>query len=340
MRTVGRRLGVVIFAGLAALASLPAQAATTLAVAYIPIMPMAQLFVIEHEGWAKAAGLDLQLTKFSSGPAIVQATASGRYDVMYFGIGPALVARANGFPIKVVAANVVEQIALIGQGALAKEAATAKSGADAIRRFTADQHRKPRIATLPKGSVPDLVLRYWLTKIAGLPIDAVDILGMGEDRVQQTLLSRSVDAASILEPIVTIVRERMPDARIIVAGSGMFPNQPGAVVAVSEKALAEKHAAVVSLIALHIRATNLLHDDPKRAAQDVYAFLGKGLVPLTTIEAALGSPISHFVSDPRPIIAASKEMRDFSMAIGTLAKPVAIDQLFDTAVYQQALQQK
>ena len=77
------------------LAVAPASAQTKLDVAYIPIMPMTQLFILEQEGWAKEAGLDLKLTKFSSGPAIVQAIASGKFDVIYFGIGPAMVAQAG-----------------------------------------------------------------------------------------------------------------------------------------------------------------------------------------------------------------------------------------------------
>lgn len=313
---------------------------TTLRVAYIPIMPMAQLYVMESEGWAKAAGLDLQLTKFSSGPAMVQAMASGNYDVMYVGIGPSMVARSHGVPLKVVASAVVEQIALIAQGALAKDAAGAKNAGDAIRAFTAEHHRKPKIATLPKGSVPDLVLRYWLERRAKLPLDSVEIIGMGEDRVQQTLLTRSVDGASILEPIVTIVRERMPDARILVAGGDMFPDQPGAVVAVMERALKAEPAAITRLVALHIRATALLNRDPARAARDIYPFLGQGLVPLATIERAVRSPVSHFVSDPRKIVDATREMRDFSKAIGTLAKPVSVKDLFDTAIYQAAQRQQ
>jgi NitT/TauT family transport system substrate-binding protein len=327
---------------LAALGVAPArsQAQTTLAVAYIPIIPMAQLFVLESEGWAKEAGLDLKLTKFSSGPAMVEAMASGRYDVMYVGIGPAMVARANGVAIKVVAANVIEQIALVGQGALATDAAGAANPADAIRRFTAETKRKPKIATLPQGSVPDIVLRYWLTRVAKLPLDSIDILGMGEERVQQVLLTRSVDAASVLEPIVTIVRERMADARIIVSGGEMFPDQPGAIVAVSESALAAKHAAIVKLVALHIRATALIHADPARAARDTDAFLGEGLVPLPTLERAIRSPISHFVSDPATIVAATQNMYDFSKEIGAIAKPVAVAALFDTALYQEAARQR
>ena len=73
-----------------------AAQATHLKVAYLPILPMAQLFVIDGEGWAKSAGLELELTSFSSGPALVQALASNTFDVAYVGIGPAMVARANG----------------------------------------------------------------------------------------------------------------------------------------------------------------------------------------------------------------------------------------------------
>jgi NitT/TauT family transport system substrate-binding protein len=318
----------------ASLFAVSAAHAETLDVAYIPILPMAQLYVIEQEGWAKAAGLDLNLTKFSSGPAIVQAIASGHYDVMYFGIGPAMVARANGVPIKVVASNVVEQIGLVAEGALA-QAASGVSPADAVRRFTAAQKRKPRIATLPKGSVPDTVLRYWL-KRAGLGADAVEIVGMGEDNVQQALLTRAIDGASILEPIVTIVESQVPDAKVIVGGKDMFPDAPGAVVAVRENTLATKRDAIEKLVALHIRATDLLVQHPDRAAKDVQAFLGAGLVAPEVMAKALESPLNHFVSDPRAIVAATRTMEEFQREIGALYAPVDVNQLFDTSLYAEA----
>ena len=317
------------------LLALPARAATTLDVAYMPIMPVAQLFVVESEGWAKQAGLDLKLTKFDSGPAITTAIASGKFEIMYFGIGPALVARAGGVPIKVVASNVVEQIALIAQGDLAKLGA--KGAAAAIADFAREKGRKPKIATLPKGSVPDLVLRHWLVKIAHLPVDSVEILPMGEDKVQSALLTRAIDGASILEPIVTIVRQRMPDAVVLVSGGEMFKNQPGAVLAVRESAIQSKRDAIAQLVALHVRATELLSKDAKRAAEDVYPFMGAGLVEVGTIEQAIQSHLSHFMADPHAIEPATKEIQDFSAEIGLLDKPVDLTQLFDTSFYDQAV---
>jgi NitT/TauT family transport system substrate-binding protein len=183
------------------------------------------------------------------------------------------------------------------------------------------------------------VLRYWLAH-AGLSENSVEIIGMGEDKVQQALLTRSVDGASILEPIVTIVQQQLADAKIVVSGGEMFHDQPGAVVAVRESTLKDKRAAIEKLVALHIRATELLKSDPTRAANDVYKFIGQGLVPPDTFERAVRSPISKFVSDPRQIVTATKEVQDFSMRIGVQDKAVALDDLFDSSVYEQAARQK
>ena len=330
-----RALGAVLAAAAVSwFAAAPASAQTKLEVAYIPIMPMTQLFILQEEGWAKEAGLELKLTKFSSGPAIVQAIASGRFDVIYFGIGPAMVARANGIPIKVVAANGIEQIALIAQGDLKKYIDAAASPAEGVRKFTADKGRKPKIASLPKGSVPDTVFRHWLIKVAGLTVDDVDIVGMGADKVQQAMLARSVDGASILEPIITIIKERLPDADVIATGGDMLPQQPGAIVAVREKALAEHPEAIKKLVALHKRATDFITAEPDRAAKDVHKAIGEGLVPVETIQAALQSRLNQFVADPRLIIAATKTMHDFQAEIGALKKPVPLDELFDTSIYE------
>ena len=154
-------------------------------VGYLPIMPMSQLFVMEGEGWLNDAGIVFKKTKFSSGPAIVQAIASGKMDIMYFGIGPAMVARAKGVDLKVVASNVVEQVGAIAVGSLSELSKKSKSAAEAFRTFAQQKGRPAKLATLPKGSVPDTVLRHWLLKVLGLKADEVQIVGMGAGRVQQ-----------------------------------------------------------------------------------------------------------------------------------------------------------
>ncbi|MDD9878877.1 MAG: ABC transporter substrate-binding protein, partial [Magnetovibrio sp.] len=262
--------------------------AVTLEMAYMPIVPCSQLFVIEGLGWAKANGINLKLTRFPNGPAIVQAIASGKMDAMCFGIGPAMVTRAKGIKLKVIGAGIVEQIAVIAQGELVDYFAKYK-GAKALRQFAKDKGRKPKIASFPKGSVPDTVTRHWLIKMLGMELNEVELIGMGAARVQQALLSRSVDAAGILEPILTIVEEKLKGAKVVARAAEMMPGQPGSTIAVRENVLAKHRDAMVKLMELHIKATEILKTHPEEVAKQVRNFVAKGLVKEDVILQALKS---------------------------------------------------
>jgi len=337
MRRVGSLLTLllVLAAGLAGSPRV-AAAPVTLEVGYMPILPVAQLFVLEDAGWTKDAGLALELTRFSSGPAMVQALASGELDVMYFGIGPAMVSRANGIPIKVLAASIREQIGLVARGPLAEAFARTDSAPAAIAAFTEAEGQPPRIATFPQGSVPDTVLRYWLSERLGIGVDAVEIVAMGADRVQQALLAGAVDGASILEPILTTVQDRVPDARVVARAEEMLPGQPGAVLAAREGVLAEHPDAIAALMRLHLRATRMLVEAPERAAPHVREFVGKRLIPLETVERALASPAANYLADPHAIREGTRRMHDFQLAQGSLKRSVDLDALFDTSFYDAA----
>ena len=311
----------------------PARAATRLRVGYIPIVPMTQLFVLSGEGWAEQAGLDLQMTSFQSGPAMVQALASGTLDVAYVGIGPAMVARSKGIPLKIVAANVVEQVALIGRGPLAETVAAAPTPAQGFADFRRATGRPAKIATLPAGSVPDTVLRHWVQEVARIAPEDITIVGMGEQQEQQGLLAGAVDGASILEPILTLVRSRAPDARIIAPAGAMFPKQPGAVLAVTEAAIAQNRKAITDLVRLHVRATEFARKNPDRTAQHAAAFIGQGLIEPDLLRQALTSDATNFVDDPRAIIESTKALQDFQQSMGQLAAPVDVDALFDLSFF-------
>lgn len=316
---------------------LPAQsrAETTLEMAYMPIVPCSQLFVIEGMGWAKDAGINLELTRFSNGPAIVQAIASGKMDMMCFGIGPAMVTRGKGIELKVIGAGIVEQIAVIAQGDLVKYFEEHETSADALRAFAKDKGRKPKIASFPKGSVPDTVTRHWILRSMNMSLDEVELVGMGASRVQQALLSRSVDAAGILEPILTIVESKLPDAKVVVRADEMMPGQPGSTIAARENVIAKHRDVLVKYMELHIKATELLINNPEAAAPHVAEFVSKGLVDVDTILKSLKSPSSNFRADPAEILEQTTYMADFQKSEKIKTK-VSTDGLFDLTIYKDA----
>lgn len=312
-----------------------AKAEVTLEMAYMPIVPCSQLFVIEGMGWAKEAGINLELTRFPNGPAIVQAIASGKMDTMCFGIGPAMVTRGKGIEVKVIAAGIVNQIAVIAQGELREYFDKHDDAAAALRAFAKDKGRKPKIASFPQGSVPDTVTRHWLLRSLKMNLDEVELIGMGASRVQQALLSRSVDAAGILEPILTIVESKLEDAKVVARATDMMNGQPGSTIAARENTIAEHRDALVKLVELHIRATDLLKNDPAAAAPHVENFVAKGLIDVETIQKSLESPSSNFVADPNEILEQTEYMANFQITEEINTK-VATEGLFDLTIYRDA----
>lgn len=308
-----------------------AQDRVAVEIGYMPILPVSQLFVGLEDGSLAAAGIEAKLVQFQEGPAMVQALLAGQLDVAYFGIGPAMVARARGADIKVVASNIIEQISFVTLGGLAPYFDA--DPATAFARFTADKGRRPVISTFPVGSVPQTVLQFWLRKQLGIDPEQIDVIYQGAAQVQQGLLTEAVDGAAILEPAVSIVLSRLPAARVVASGSQMFPNQPGAVLAVREGLIAEHPDLVQALVAAHVQATRTLHETPKAAVAAVGKYVGGGRLDAAIVAAALEGSKNGFVADPNEIIDSTKVMRDFQLELGTLKKSVDVDALFDTRFY-------
>ena len=326
------RIGGLV-AALVLLLAGPAAAAE-LRVGFIPVIGAAQLFVIEGEGWDRQAGIDVVPTQFESGPAMISALASGTLDAYYGGIGPLMVAQTRGIDVRVVAASAVGEMAVVARGALA-----GLGGGDvvaALNAFKAREGRPARIASQPPGSMPDTVLRYWLAKVVKADPASYEIVGMGIEQTQQALLAGAVDAASIREPTLTLVLERDPGVKLLAVGNQMMPDQPGSVLGLTGDFIRRDPEMAARLVALHVRATDLLNQNPDATARHLQRGLGKGLVPVEVYRRALASPASSFVADPGRIRAATGVMQDFQLGLGVLKTPADLERLFDGSFYLKA----
>lgn len=342
MRALWRK----VTTGLAALTALGAAWSATAADApvkiragYIPVLGSSQLFVMDQEGWAKEAGLDLELIRFDSGPAMIQGLASGKLDALYAGVTPMLVAYSRGFGVEILAASATEEIVLAGRGPIADAmAAHPNDAAGAFAAFAKSQNRKVKIGSQPPGSVPETVTNYWLKQVAKVSPDHVEVLSMGIEKTQQALLVGAIDAAPVREPAITLLRDSDPAVLVLVDGAHVFPGQPGGVLAARAEARKDQPAAFDKLVALHVRATKLLQTDTKRAAQSVHAHIGKGLADISVIERALASPHSKYIADPRQILPAVEVMQQFQVAQGSMDKAADLSKAFVVGPYLKAAQ--
>jgi NitT/TauT family transport system substrate-binding protein len=314
-----------------------AFAGSPVRVGIIPIIGAAPVIVLNGEGWAKQAGIDLQFVTFESGPNMIQALASGTLDVYVAGVAPLAVARAKGVDVRVATATAVEEMVMVAGPKLAAEFKPGVPGAKAIAALKASLGRPVKLATQPAGSVPNTTLQYWLWEVAKVDKADVEIVPMGIDATQQALLTGAVEGATIREPAVTIVTKRDPRTRIVALGGEMFPNQPGTVVAFSGGYLQRDPKGAQTLVDLVVKAVDLIKKDPDRAAPHVEAVLGKGIVDRATIRAALTSPASKFIADPNAIVEATRAMQAYQVRLGSLDKEYPLEGLFDPSFYRKAI---
>jgi NitT/TauT family transport system substrate-binding protein len=303
-------------------------------IGYMPILPVSQIFVALEDGSLEKAGIEPKLVEFQQGPAMVQALLSGQLDVAYFGIGPAMVARARGADIKVVASDVVNQISFLAAGDLAG-LADGKADAAIFKRFREKTGRKAKITTFPRGSVPATVLDYWLVDVLKANRDDLEIIHQGAAQVQQSLLTGAVDGAATLEPVVSVTLARKPGTKVLASGSQMFPHQPGAVLAVREKTIRQHRDIVSALVAAHLAATKKLADGDAAAIEAVQKHVGGGRLPLATVKAAVERSKENFVADPHYIVDGTRAMNAFQMKQGTLNAKLDVDALFDMSFYDR-----
>lgn len=335
-RTMKAGLAALTMVG-AAWSATAADAPVKIRAGYIPVLGSAQLFVMDQEGWAKEAGIDLEVIRFDSGPAMIQGLASGKLDALYAGVTPMLVAHSRGFGVEILAASATEEIVLAGRGPIADAmAAHPKDPAAAFAAFAKEQKRKVKIGSQPPGSVPETVTNYWLKQVAKVAPDHVEVLSMGIEKTQQALLVGAIDAAPVREPAITLLRDSDPAVAVLVSGANVFPGQPGGVLAVRADARKESPAAFDKLVALHVRATKLLQDNPKAAAKSVHAHMGKGLADISVLERALSSPHSKFIADPNQIKPAVDVMQKFQVAQGSMDKTVDLEKAFVVGPYLKA----
>ena len=318
-------------------AGAPAAAQTVSArVGYIPVIGSAQIFVAEKEGLLKAAGLDVKFAAFESGPAMIQALASGTLDIYVAGVAPLAVARSKGVDVKVVAATAINEMTVVTSVKLAPFFTQGEAPAAALKAFRAKTGKAARFATQPPGSVPHTTLVHWLSEVIKADKTDYDIVTMGIDATQQAVLAGAVDGATLREPAVTVSLARDPKLKLVATGNEMFPNQPGTVVAVSGAFLKAHPDAVQKLVDAIVKATKILKDEPARAAVPVEASLGKGIVDQATIAKAIASPAATFTSDPRIIIEPFRAMQAFQVKSGSLDKEYPLEGLFDASFYEKA----
>ncbi|NHN47740.1 ABC transporter substrate-binding protein [Halostella sp. JP-L12] len=330
-----RGLGGAAAAGISGLAGCNALGggggADELTVAYMPIYPDMQHFVMQEEGYFDEIDAAVDAKEFTDGPSIVQAYASGEIDIGLFGVVPAMIVIDKGIAAKVVAANIKEPMMLMARDDFMP--LWEEHGADAFAEFERREGRKFTFGTFPEGSVPDILLRYWLIDEQGLePGEDVEIIGMGgANAVRQGLATDEIDGTSIMEPVPTLTEENGDPYQPLAIAPDFMPGQPAAVALMNDEVRDSEVGE--QFVEQHVRATEFVNDDPDATAQHASTVIGEETLSVETARRALDSPISNFVSDPREIENGTEIFTEYAAELGKTDERLSLDDVFDYSLY-------
>ena len=307
----------------------------SLTVAYVPIYPNMQHYVMNQQSYYDELPVEVSVERFSSGPNVVKAYASGDVDVALFGITPAMVLIDKGTAAGVLAANSRNGFKIMATSDVADRFEA--DGGAAFDSFESDTGRKLRFGAPPDGSVPDIVLRYWIEQ--DLDLGAMESViaksTVPPAKAVQTIQSGDIDATIIQEPFATIIGQ--DDGFSEVAWSGdILENHPVTVLFANQRVIDAPDVAQ-SLVDQHVRATEFVADSPEAAAADAASVIGSGVSEALASE-AIASRASDFVSDPHSITDQTSTMAEFVAGVGNIAEPVPTSDLFAFEAYDTVSQ--
>jgi len=302
----------------------------SLTVAYVPIYPNMQHYVMEREGYYDDVSANVTVERFSSGPSVVTAFASGDVDVALFGITPAMVLADRGTQAGVLAANSRNGFKIMGTNEVVD--LYEQEGAAVFERFEQENGRKIRFGTPPDGSVPDIVLRYWIQEDldAGEIDTVIDKSTVPPANAVQTIQSGDIDATIIQEPFATIIGREDGYGELAWSGN-VLENHPVTILFANQQVIDASEIAQ-SLVEQHTAATEFTENSPAAAASHAASVIGSG-VSEDLAEAAMESQASDFISDPHAITDQTATMGEFVANVGNIEEPVPTEELFAFGPY-------
>ncbi|XVH33339.1 ABC transporter substrate-binding protein (plasmid) [Haloferacaceae archaeon DSL9] len=299
-------------------------------VAYVPIYPNMQHYVMEREGYYEDIPVDVTIERFSSGPSVVKAFASGDVDVALFGITPAMILIDKGTEAGILAANSKNGFKIVATSELVD--LYEREGSATFERFEQERGRKIRFGAPPDGSVPDTVLRYWIQE--HLDVGEMDSVisksKVPPAKAAQTIESGDIDATIIQEPFATIIGQDEGFGELAWSGH-ILENHPVTVLFANQQVIDHSEVSQ-SLVKQHLAATEFTAHSPDAAAENAASVIGSG-VSEDLAKTAMDSEASDFLSDPHAVADQAATMGEFVASVGNIEEPIATENLFTFGPY-------
>lgn len=204
---VGASLAGVSLAGCVGSKSKPAAQAAPkreetdkIRIGWIPLGCISPYFIARTNGYWEDQGLEVEYFKFTSGPPMLEAWASGRLDVSYVGVTVVAAGASKGLPITLIAGDHWDGMSIVGKG-----------------MESIDDMKGKTIGTTPLGAIPDVNFRGTILR-HGLEIDKdLKVVVMGFPDLNAALASGAVDGFASCESYPAYAIEKIPGTKTVAS---------------------------------------------------------------------------------------------------------------------------
>jgi NitT/TauT family transport system substrate-binding protein len=309
-----------------------------LTLGYIPVAFLMHFAAADEKGWFRDdLGVQVEYVSFPTGVPLLQAVAAGEIDIAYIGVGPALTLAHRGVPYKIVAATARDGFGVVAAGKFA-DIYTRNPTAAAFTEFQRQQGRHLKIASPPKGTNVDIILRLWLTRLGLNPERDVEIVRLaGEEKFIPALVSGAVDAFIFPEPHITLAQRSDPKNQVIWWNQETFPNTVSTVVMVKQSLIDQYPEMMEKLVEIHLRANKLFQEDREYWARVTAKMVGEERLPFDIVRQAINGPGANSVGNPRGAVDAIVLFDQFLVQDGTYPAVIRAENMFDFRFYDRVV---
>ena len=218
-----------------------------LRIAYMPNMGSASAIIAARVGgFFDKVGITVDLVQFQGGPAEIAAMASGDIDISQIGHG------AHALCIE-------GQAQIFGLDLFGKSDEVMANKEKGIEKI---EDLKGKTVAVTAGTSSEIVLDLALQK-AGMTRDDMELVEMDANGAVTAMVSGKVDACATWSPSTNIIRDKMGDNVVTLAGNADFFDQvafPGSFI-VTEAFAKDNHDAIVRFYAAILKAMDYRKDN-------------------------------------------------------------------------------
>lgn len=280
----------------------------------------AAVFIADAKGLYKKYGVNVQLTKFTAGPALMQQVSGGTLDLGFAGVAPIISTIDSDPTIKIIAA-----LQGNGSGIIV--------GNDSGISKVADLEGK-KIAVPSVGSIQDILLRQ-LFSTNNIDYSKQNISAVGAGQMPAAISAGSIDAAMTWEPFVTQT-EMKNLGKVLIRSDAIIPNHPCCAVATTTSMIKNYPDTLIAFLKAHKEATDYVLNN----AQDTAATISGAtyLNDEAAIEAA-ALPNIRFLAKPDEVFLSGTETFAKDMkTLGVIKKDHDRSDIFDLSLINQVIQ--